>query len=362
MADETLRIALGDGKYVEERYNLPATSSPNDGSDRQTFPQSSLVSDASGTTYSVKRIEHDIFLPINLSRQSTEFYPHNCDSLSTWAVGKPRTLPVGQTTTIDFQKCSTLTAARRLSQLSEDKSKVGVLSFASPKRPCGNFLHGSSEQEETMARYTSLVANLTSSAAQNFYKEHRKFSREDGCGLHDHSLVHSPGVVVFRSDSDDEDAFLRAVASSPPIGGSFIPPYQIDVVSAVPVNAAAIRAKSLTTLAEKPISEEDIRSHMKERMARILRLFEEKGNKNIVLGAFGCSSSENKVDVVAGVWAELLVCGDTEGEDGTSHPARFKDVFSNIVFAIPGRMYPTFKEAFELRLFEAQLIESFSAL
>ena len=363
MAEETQIIVLGDGKYVEERYNLPAASSAFNSSDGQGLPQGPPPTNSTNAPSPIKRIEYDIFLSVHLSRQGTTFYPHYCESLATWALAQPRTLPAAQSTTIDFFRCSTLTAARRLAQRSPaNPPKVGVLSFASPKKPCGNFLHGSSEQEETIARLSSLIASLTSPAAEDFYKEHRKFLTEDGSGLHDHSMVYSPGVVVFRADSDDETAFPRTVHSSLPIGGSFIPPYKVDVVSSVPVNAAAVRSKHLITPSDQQFFEDGIRSAMKERMSRILRLFEEKGDQNLVLGAFGCSSSENKVEVVAGIWAELLVCGDTEGDDGNLLPARFKDVFENVVFAIPGRLFSAFKEAFELRVFEAQLVASFSSL
>jgi hypothetical protein len=102
-----------------------------------------------------------------------------------------------------------------------------------------------------------------------------------------------------------------------------------------------------------------------QRLGRVLRTFEERGDRAIVLGAYGCGSSEVSVEMVAGVWAELLVCGEEEqegeerrsegGEEGEKQEARFKDVFEHVVFAVPGKLFAPFKEAFEMRVLETQI-------
>ncbi|KAI0079268.1 hypothetical protein K474DRAFT_1560957, partial [Panus rudis PR-1116 ss-1] len=335
IAEETQRIVLGDGKYVEEHHDSSVVSS--------AFAELSLDGAviAGPSTSSPVRIEHDVFAQIQLSRQGTIFYPHYSPTLARWDATEQRpSLPSHRQTHIDFVSKSTLTSARQLHQLHGDK--IGVLSFASPKKPGGGTLHGGDEQEETLARYSSLVASLTTPAAAEFYKEHKKHWAEDGSGLHDHSIVYSPGVVVLRADADDAEDGTEDF-----VGGKFITPYEIDVVSAVPVNAAAVRAKHIILPSEEQLFEEGIRSAMKERMARVLRIFEEKGEKSVVLGAFGCGSSQNRVEVVASIWAELLVCGDVS--EGVKRDARFKNVFDRVVFAVPGKLYYPFRRAFEMR-------------
>jgi len=368
MAAETQGIVLGDGQYVEERrvsLVTPALAQP----DRQG---SDMGEEQIAATL---RVVHNISVHIELSRQATTFYPHYSDLLAHWVQRRPTTN--NTKTAIEFTRTSTLTAARRLAYASPAlhthnsssvlQTALGVLAFASAKRPGGGFLHGGDEQEETMARLSSLVASLGAPAAQQFYKEHRKYRVEDGSGLHDHSMVYSPGVVVFRQDSDDTLAIIGEEPSTvtvdvplaaDSIGGDFIPPYTINVVSSVPVNAAAVRAKHLIPPSEEQFFEDGIRSAMKERMARVLRLFEEHGNRVIVLGAFGCASSQNKVEMVASVWAELLVCGDSEGQGGGKREARFKDVFEKVVFAVPGKLFESFRKAFEMRIFEEQVEEA----
>lgn len=74
---------------------------------------------------------------------------------------------------------------------------------------------------------------------------------------------------------------------------------------------------------------------MKERMARLLFLFESQGVRDVVLGSFGTGVFRNKVSMVAGIWAELLL------EDG----ARYKHSFERVVFAVLGReTFDEFKE------------------
>ncbi|KAJ3011288.1 hypothetical protein NUW54_g2228 [Trametes sanguinea] len=157
-------------------------------------------------------------------------------------------------------------------------------------------------------------------------------------------MVYSPGVVVFRRDAydssyNDQPPVFGLSRGSDDLGGEFIAPYILNVLSAVPVNAAAVRA---------------IRDAMKERMARALRAFELRGDKVLVLGAFGCGSSENKVEMVAEIWAELLVCGETVND--VRQEARFKNSFEKVVFAIPGKLLAPFKRAFGTR----ELIERVS--
>ena len=345
IALETQGIVLGNGQYVEERID-PSVVSAVLSSNIQPppFPPPAYI-------------PHHIAVAVALSNQHTVFYPHYSPVLAHWSETHPHTpLP---TTQIEFTRSSTLNVARNLSTIrSQDPLKstdIGVLSFASAKRPGGGYLHGSSEQEDTIARLSSLVASLASPAAQDFYKEHRTFRNEDGSGLHDHSMVYSPGVVVFRKDADDEPAPGRNTKSASSfsrdsLGGDFIAPYTIDVVSAVPVNAAAVYQKYV---GEPQLYQDGIRRVMRDRMGRALRAFETHGDRVLVLGAFGCGSFENKVEMIATLWAELLVCGETV--DGVRRPARFKDSFEKVVFAVPGKLFEPFKRAFDVRLDEEML-------
>lgn len=68
-------------------------------------------------------------------------------------------------------------------------------------------------------------------------------------------------------------------------------------------------------------------SQMTQRMARILALFENRGDQWLVLGSYGTGVFRNSVETVAGIWADLLI------RDG----ARFSGSFERVDFAIIGR-------------------------
>ena len=345
IALETQNIVLGDGKYVEERL-VPAVTS-----------EDTQSSDAQGPVTSVIHIPHDIAPLILLSRQRTIAYEHTSGLLALWKDTQPQVrFPSVQ---VEFSRKSTLNVARQLalsrrtnSQMSTD---IGVLSTASSKRNTSHLV-GSSEQEDVIKRTSSLLANLTSPAAQTVYNIHKDFQKADGSGLQDHAMLYSPGVVVFRKDCDDaspdSDHSSQSRKHRDLVGGDFIPPYTVNVVSAAPVNVGMVFSKHRIQPGEESFFEDGIRSSMKDRMARALRAFELNGDKVLVLGAFGCSL-QNKVEAVASIWAELLDCGETVGE--VNQEARFKHSFEKVIFAIPGKLFEPFKRAYEMRILEEQL-------
>jgi len=59
--------------------------------------------------------------------------------------------------------------------------------------------------------------------------------------------------------------------------------------------------------------------------------------------------------MVAGVWAELLVCGEEEAGEGGGGKRGLRMYCEHVGFAIPGRLFAPFKEAFEMRVLEAQI-------
>ncbi|KAI0716445.1 hypothetical protein C8Q76DRAFT_724277 [Earliella scabrosa] len=350
IASETQRIVLGNGQYVEERPAPSLASSVTQSMDGQ------------GQVRASTPISHNIAAHITLSKQRTVFYNHTSEALKLWKHAHP--LTPSPSTQIEFTSKSTLHIARELSLVrSTDplrSTDVGVLSFASAKRT-DSYLNGSSEQEDVLKRSSSLLASLGSAAADQFYKIHNEWRNKDGSGLQDHSMLYSPGVVVFRKDGDDGNPGAsprphprsQAGRERDPSDGEFIAPYTVDVVSAVPVNAAAVRAKHIILPGEESFFENGIRDSMKERMGRVLRLFELHGDKALVLGAFGCSSFENNVETVARIWAELLVCGETVGD--VKREPRYKNSFEQVVFAVPGKLFEPFKKAFEMRVLEEEL-------
>lgn len=140
-------------------------------------------------------------------------------------------------------------------------------------------------------------------------------------------MIYSPAVMVIRHDD-----------------GSWVRPFEIDILTSAAVNAGAVRQKrhlaiqrGQEVIYSEAEMEERIRATMKERMARLLYLFEVQGTKNLVLGSFGTGVFKNKVEMVVELWAELLI-----GED-----ARYRKSFDRIVFGvIDNETYVKFAQRF----------------
>jgi uncharacterized protein (TIGR02452 family) len=276
-----------------------------------------------GSTYRF----HDV---ISHSIENTIFFPPD-SPLATWSTSAP---PAPSSSPAQLELCegSTLQRARTLLQqlnanaarTGGDPARIGVLSFASATKPGGGFLSGAQAQEESLARASTLYTSLVTPTANQFYELHKRDRRG---GLYSHAMIYSPSVIVLRDDA-----------------GAWLPPHQIEVVTCAAVNAGVVRERA----GESPSRVSDvgvrIESVMRERMARILFLFEQQGLRNIVLGSFGTGVFRNDVSMIADIWFDLLAEGG----------ARFMHSFDRVVFGIiDKRTAERFKAVFESRI-EAQ--------
>ncbi|KAG6866008.1 hypothetical protein C0991_009680 [Blastosporella zonata] len=266
------------------------------------------------TGFVVKGVTHDLHTKSEDSKKRTTYYSPD-SLLSTWST-PPITIAAAKPTEFSILEISTLDAACFLATSAVDNEKIGILNFASAKRPGGGFLTGAQAQEESIARASTLYPTLMTSQAQKFYTLHNRDSKD---GYYSHAMVYSPRVIVFRDDS-----------------GGWIEPIEVDVVTSPAVNAGVVR-KSLMGRLSAQASEEKIERVMKERMGRILFLFEQQGAKHIVLGSFGTGVFQNKVAMIGRIWAELLIAPG----------ARFENRFTRVVFGILGKQtFGEFKSAF----------------
>ena len=270
-----------------------------------------------GSTYQLREV-------ISHSIENTLFFPPE-STLATWSTATPtsRSAFPGQ---LELCEGSTLQRARALlhelntnaAVNADGPGRVGVLSFASATKPGGGFLTGAQAQEESLARASTLYASLVTPTAAQFHQLHKKDRRG---GFYTHSMIFSPSVLVLRDDT-----------------GAWVPPYQIEVVTSAAVNAGVVRQHAGDSLGPDTVAR--IEGTMRERMARILFLFEQRGLRNIVLGSFGTGVFRNDIAMVADIWFDLLA------EDG----ARFAHSFDRVVFGIIDRQtVERFKTVFESR-------------
>ncbi|KAF8802656.1 hypothetical protein BYT27DRAFT_7196596 [Phlegmacium glaucopus] len=274
-------------------------------------------------SYEVDGVSYNLKEKIDLLKASTVYYAADAD-ISEWS-SIPQALVGSESKVhITVSECSTLAGARELKECLQSQSppdsphdvvkKVGVLCFGSAKNPGGGFIKGAQAQEESIARSSTLYPSLITKPAEKFYRSHRKDPKE---GYYSHAMIYSPHVLFIRDDK-----------------GEWQPPVEVDVVTSAGVNAGVVRRYLRERKSE---DESGIYIAMKERMARILFLFERHGVRNVVLGSFGTGVFRNSVELVAGIWAELL----------TAEDARFKHSFDHVVFAILGHStFKTFQNTF----------------
>jgi len=286
----------------------------------QEIAKSTLDAIENGTV-TVADVSHDLAAKVSFSNHNTRYYAPD-SLLSTWSTSAPsRNLATATKSEVSVVEISTLDGARllfdTLSSRSMSFGRIAILNFASATRPGGGFLGGAQAQEESIARSSTLYPSLMTDSAQRFYRLH---NHDRKGGFYQHAMIYTPSVVVLKDDA-----------------GGWTSPFEVDVLTSAAVNAGDVRGKIGGQLAPAEI-ERRVESTMKERMARILFLFEEQGAKNIVLGSFGTGVFRNNIEAVARIWAELL----------TVKGARYQHSFHRVVFAILGNdTFTAFKQSFE---------------
>jgi len=252
---------------------------------------------------------------VNEADSKTIYYSPN-SYIKRWASSSKPNPTHSLPTHIVILYITTLDAVRLLDNVNKsnpsDQGRIGILNFASPTKPGGDFKNGAESQEEFIARSSTLYPALKTDEARQFYKLHTCENTGITAGYYSHSMIYSPNISIFRDDD-----------------GNWTYPFLVDVLSCSAVNAVEVRkANDFYTLGQ----EVQIEKEMSERMARILYLFESKGVRNIIIGVFGT----NDVATVARIWAHLLLLPET----------RFKDSFDRVIFATGEETFADFHSAF----------------
>jgi uncharacterized protein (TIGR02452 family) len=269
------------------------------------------------TGFVLGNISHSLRDRTKASEDRTRYFAPE-SLLSLWSTNPSLPASPSQPPSIEVSilEISTLDGARYLAAKARHPIKIGVLNFASAKKPGGGFLSGAQAQEESIARSSTLYPTLLTKTSEKFYTLHNHDTKG---GYYSHAMIYSPGVLIFRDDD-----------------GGWVEPLEVDVLTSPAVNAGVVR-KTVHGRLMPEATEGRIKKAMAERMGRVLFLFEKEGVRNIVLGSFGTGVFQNNVEVVAQLWADLL----------TVPGARFSCSFERVVFAILGRKtFVDFKDAF----------------
>lgn len=165
--------------------------------------------------------------------------------------------------------------------------KVCILNFASATNPGGGATKGSSAQEEAICRCSTLFPSLNEQRMWNvFYEPHRR--QHDP--LHNDDCIYTPGVMVFKSDTDYPQLLPEEKW------------YSVNVVTCAAPNLREKPSNSMNSGDGEDavhISREDLQALHEKRMRKVLEIAWRKGNEVVILGAFGCGAFRNPPMVVA---------------------------------------------------------------
>ena len=207
---------------------------------------------------------------VRISAEGTKYYPADF-SIET------RTHKAGNIRVVTGR---TLEIALKIAREFPGK-RIAVLNFASGTNPGGGVYNGSRAQEESICRSSTLYPSISTDEMQRaFYIPHEEnytFRGWDDC-------IYSPGVVIFRDDSDEIPEILR--------------PEDFVTVDVVTCAAPHLRDDVIT-------AEELFRIHVK-RAENILRICAHNGVDIFIGGAFGCGAFHNDPYIVAWAWREAL--------------------------------------------------------
>ena len=185
--------------------------------------------------------------------------------------------------------------------------RVAVLNFASATNPGGGVLLGSSAQEESLCRCSTLYPCLLGDELRKkYYKMHR--DRQDP--TYTDACIYTPDVMVIKTDTDAPER---------------LPEDKMQAVNVITCAAPNLRerpnnAMNPGTGSPVRLSRQDIYLLHTQRARKILSVAALHDVDVLILGAFGCGAFCNPPEVVAAAFRDVL--------------REFAHAFSTVEFAV----------------------------
>ena len=167
------------------------------------------------------------------------------------------------------------------------------MNFASATNPGGGVKTGSSAQEESLCRCSTLYPTLTQSWLWDQYYQKNRDTHDN---LHTDACIYSPGFVICKTDEaypvrmEEKDwVWVDVISCAAPYlrrrpGNNHNPEYGRAVI----------------------ISDADLYSLHLKRAKHIMHIAAANGADALVLGAFGCGAFANDPNVVAEAYRDAL--------------------------------------------------------
>lgn len=197
---------------------------------------------------------------------------------------------------------------KRIRIFSGQVKKVGVLNFASPIIPGGNFRNGINAQEQTLCRNTFLYPELLKFRRKYYYYHQLNENR----GFYSQKMIVSQHVKVLRDES--EKKYLQ-------------PAYYLDFVSMAAPDVSLMKQKGFA------FSYSQIKQAFISRIIQILRAFKNLQEDSLILGAFGCGDFQNDPYLVAEAFREVL--------RSTEFNTTFAEVYFSILDPAQAKIFST---------------------
>ena len=213
----------------------------------------------------------------------------------------------------------TFKAVKKLRDSGLKNEKIVVLNFASATTPGGGVLFGSSAQEESLCRVSTLYNSLISHKVKIYYEMNKHCKNR----YYTDWMIYTPEVVVFRND-DFETMNMLPIEEW----------YDCNVITCPAPNMRQQRMKNQFNPDDNigiipPNATSEYKKIMKNRIRRILATAERMGNTHVILGAYGCGAFRNDPAIVSQLFKEVII------DEG------FGYLFEYIEFAIYCRPYDT---------------------
>ena len=171
--------------------------------------------------------------------------------------------------------------------------RIAVLNFASATNPGGGVKRGSSAQEESLCRCSTLYYAITRRDLWDMYYAVNRAARNP---IYTDALIYSPNVTICKTDED----YPRRLPEADWVN--------VDVITCAAPNLRAFPGNIYNPDAAQAVevSSDQLYEIHRRRANHILTVAACKGADALVLGAFGCGAFQNDPVVVAKAYRDVL--------------------------------------------------------
>ena len=164
--------------------------------------------------------------------------------------------------------------------------KVAVLNYAN-NHHIGGAPFSAGAQEESLCRCSTLFPCLQA-MEKPFYQKHRdQYLTRQINFMGNDDLIYTPDVVVFKSDERTDPVFPQMMSHDEW--------YKVNVITCA--------APQLMGNVALPNNYEAM---IRSRIKKILDVAAMEGNEVVILGAWGCGAFKNPIEIVAGIFVEMV--------------------------------------------------------